>query len=344
MGSWAKIQFLGKGLFGTMCKAVPLIRELGDPDQDNYDDYHDGRPLITAPAIAVKSADFEFSASLQREGELLRVLSDCPGIIRCFGEDMSVENGKSLYNLLLEYAPSGSLKSLMERSGGRLPESEVKRYTRMILKALTHVHEKGYAHCDIKPGNILVFPSKNGENTVKIADFGLAQKTRDNIKSCSPRSGGSHCGDLPFASILHGSNMESMDIWYLGYMVAEMLTGKSVWEYREFWVLGRQVPPGARKPRNRQKTQIPQNLSDEGRDFVMNCLDKRSERTRIAERLLNHPFIIGEPNGVVDDTDEIVPSRISVDDGGWVSRVSMFGDLRALDNKEKLQGNCERPN
>lgn len=115
-------------------------------------------------------------------------------------------------------------------------------------------------------------------------------------------------------------------------------------EYREFWVLGRQVPPRARKPRSRQKTRIPPNLSDEGRDFVMNCLDKRSERTWTAERLLNHPFIVGEPNGLVNDVDEMVPSRISVDDGEWVSRVSMFGDLGgARQHRENYKGIVRDP-
>ncbi|XP_052204099.1 mitogen-activated protein kinase kinase kinase 20-like [Diospyros lotus] len=329
--NWVKTRAIGKGAFGEVHMAIP------QPPNMDYS-------KLLIPIIAVKSAEFKHSSSLQKEGSILFTLKDCPGIVRCYGEDVSVEDDRKVYNLLLEFAPGGSLRNLMQKSSkGSLPESDVRRYTRMILKALRHMHERGYAHCDIKPENILVFPSKNGENNVKIADFGLAWKTRDNIKSCSPRSGGSHRGDLPFASILHGSNIESMDIWYLGYMVAEMLTGKSVWEYREFWVPGRQVPPGARKPRNSQKTQIPQNLSDEGRDFVMNCLDRRSERMQTAERLLNHPFIIGEPNGVVDDEDEMVPSQISVGDGEWISRVSMFGDLGALDNKEKLQGNCERP-
>ncbi|XP_052204105.1 mitogen-activated protein kinase kinase kinase 20-like [Diospyros lotus] len=175
-------------------------------------------------------------------------LNDCLGIVRCYREDASNEGDKTVYNLLLEFAPGSSLRNLMQRNNeGKLSESNVRRYAMMILKALRHMHERGYAHCDVKPENIIVFPSKNGGNSVKITDFGIAQKIRDDIRSCSLGNGGSHCGHLPFASILHGSHIGSMDIWYLRYMVADMLTGKLVWEYREFWDLRCQVPPGARK-------------------------------------------------------------------------------------------------
>ncbi|XP_052209177.1 mitogen-activated protein kinase kinase kinase 20-like [Diospyros lotus] len=313
--NWVKTRAIGKGAFGEVHMAIPQ-----SPNMDYS--------KLLVPTIAVKSAEFKDSSSLQKEGSILFMLNDCPGIVHCYGEDISDEGDGRVYNLLLEFAPGGSLRNLMQRSSERkLPESDVRRYTRMILKALIHIHERGYAHCDIKPENILVFPSNNGGNNVKIADFGLAQKTQDGVRSCSPRGNGSHCGDIRFASILHGSNIRSMDIWDLGYMVAEMLTGKSIWEYREFWILGRQLSSGVKKPRNRQKCQIPHNLSNTGRDFVIKCLDRRSEHTLTAERLLNHPFIVGEPNELVDDEDEMVSSRISVDGGEWVSRISMFGIL-----------------
>ena len=314
MGSWAKIQFLGKGSFGTVCKAVPLIRELGDPDQDDYDDYDDGRPLITAPAIAVKSADFEFSASLQREGELLRVLSDCPGIIRCYGEDISEENGKSLYNLLLEYAPGGSLKSLMERSGGRLPESDVRRYARMILKALCYMHRNGYTHCDIKPHNILVFPYEDGSrNYVKIADFGLAKTASDG----SGWDKGHNRGTLLYSSpeaAGWGSNRPPADIWALGCTILEMMTGKRPWTCKNDVDLRRKIALTKEQPR------IPENISGEGKDFLFKCLDRQWNTRWTAEKLLQHPFVQGELQELANET-----LLMSIgEDVQWVSRFSMF--------------------
>ncbi|XP_052204101.1 mitogen-activated protein kinase kinase kinase 20-like [Diospyros lotus] len=195
-----RFEAIGKGAFREVHIAIP------QPPNMDYS-------KLLVPIIVVKFAEFKQSSSLQKEGSILFTLNDCPGIIRCHGEDVSVERDRKVYNLLLEFASGGSPKNLMQRSSkGKLLESDVRRYTRMILKALRHMHERGYAHCDIKPENIIVFSSKNGENSVKIVNFGLVQNTRENIRSCSPRSGGSHRRDLPFASILHGSNIESMDI------------------------------------------------------------------------------------------------------------------------------------
>ena len=70
---------------------------------------------------------------------------------------MVEENGDMVYNLLLEYTSSGSLRDLIHNSGGcGLPESDVKRYTKCILKGLNHIHGCGYLRCDIKPENVLL--------------------------------------------------------------------------------------------------------------------------------------------------------------------------------------------
>ncbi|KAF2309370.1 hypothetical protein GH714_001785 [Hevea brasiliensis] len=46
----------------------------------------------------------------------------------------------------------------------------------MILKGLSSIHNNGYVHCDLKPANILVFPSDQQDFQLKIADFGLAKE------------------------------------------------------------------------------------------------------------------------------------------------------------------------
>ncbi|MBA0788664.1 hypothetical protein Gotri_011897 [Gossypium trilobum] len=83
-----------------------------------------------------------------------------------------------VYNMFLEYVPRGSLLDLMHRYGGKIPERDVNCYTQMILEGLLDIHEKGYIHSNLKPGNILVFPLQHGTglSTLKIADFGLAKQ------------------------------------------------------------------------------------------------------------------------------------------------------------------------
>ena len=105
-------------------------------------------------------------------------LVDCPEIVHYFGNDLTIESGVGFYNLQLEYASGGTLEDLIKKTGGKLVE--LQRYTRMIVKGLCCIHEKGYVHCDLKLANILVFRSEDGKGiAVKIADFGILKIPRE---------------------------------------------------------------------------------------------------------------------------------------------------------------------
>ncbi|MBA0570140.1 hypothetical protein Golob_003824, partial [Gossypium lobatum] len=81
-----------------------------------------------------------------------------------------VENCGKFYNLFLEYADKGSLADHLQQNGGKLMESDVKRFARSILKGLNFIHSKGFVHCDIKLQNVLLF----GNGDVDIWALGCA--------------------------------------------------------------------------------------------------------------------------------------------------------------------------
>ncbi|XP_050260669.1 mitogen-activated protein kinase kinase kinase 20-like [Quercus robur] len=165
---WSKIQVLGKGSYGTVYLAI--TNRVGSAFSSPF-----------SGLIAIKSAVFQKSLSLQNEAKFLQDLVDCPEInVHYFGNDLSVESGVGFYNLQLEYASGGTLEDLIKKTGGKLVEYDVQRYTRMIVKGLRCIHEKGYVHCDLKPANILVFRSKDGRGiAVKMADFGILKIPRE---------------------------------------------------------------------------------------------------------------------------------------------------------------------
>ncbi|KAF5738964.1 hypothetical protein HS088_TW12G00160 [Tripterygium wilfordii] len=185
--------------------------------------------LLLPPVFAVKSAEILFSETIENEIEVFNDLqsSGCsPYIITCFGEEFTVkDNGNTVYNLLLEYASGGSLAHVIKKLLWRwMPVEQVKRYTRQLLLGLSHIHDSGYVHCDIKPDNVLLVPSEDGDFVAKIADFGLAKRRRrefDHVKG-TPRY-------LAPAPVVHGVLDCASDIWALGCTVYEMLTGYSVW-------------------------------------------------------------------------------------------------------------------
>ncbi|GAB4839811.1 hypothetical protein Ancab_020521 [Ancistrocladus abbreviatus] len=78
----------------------------------------------------------------------------------------------------------GSLADQLKRTNC-FTESDVRRYTNSILRGLCFIHKKGFAHCDIKLQNILLF--ENG--ATKIANFGFARRVAGEKKR-KKRDGG----------------------------------------------------------------------------------------------------------------------------------------------------------
>ncbi|KAL2477678.1 mitogen-activated protein kinase kinase kinase 21 [Forsythia ovata] len=147
-----------------------------------------------------------------------------------------MENNIEVYNLLLEYASHGTLADLIKKYQGNMPESLVACYSYMLLKGLYHVHYKGFVHCDMKPENILVFPTRNGSNihNLKIADFGLAKKSAEK-EILIPGPSNFNRGTLLYASpesVSWGIHKPATDIWSLGCIIVEMITGKPLWNSR----------------------------------------------------------------------------------------------------------------
>ncbi|KAH0709807.1 hypothetical protein KY290_011211 [Solanum tuberosum] len=104
-------------------------------------------------AVAVKSAQIgsdEYSV-LREEGKILNELKGSPYIVRCFGEDESVEYAKWTYNLLLECAPSGTLLDFI-LFNGKISEQMAALYAYQLLKGIGHIHKKGCVVAKILTG------------------------------------------------------------------------------------------------------------------------------------------------------------------------------------------------
>ncbi|KAL2498753.1 mitogen-activated protein kinase kinase kinase 21 [Abeliophyllum distichum] len=289
---WKKHQILGSGSFGTVHVASPS----NEPNSTNV--------------VAVKSASFPHSDSLKKETKFLYELRGCPEIVQCFGDDISVENNNEVYNVMLEFAPGGTLSDLINIPG-KMSERLVAFYTRMILKGLSNIHQS-FVHCDIKPRNILVFPMKDGTNHLKIADFGLAKDARVEIDS--------YRGTLVYSSpesVEFGVLEAATDIWSLGCTVIEMITGEKIWKNIGRQELINEIVRG--------EPIIPQNISDIAKDFLQRCLAKEQQKRWTADKLLNHPFIVDNFVKVAENCDQEVFSCINpLGSCSWISTHDLF--------------------
>ncbi|KAK4801368.1 hypothetical protein SAY86_021855 [Trapa natans] len=283
---WIRGEEIGRGGFARISLAVPKEKYLGLP-----------------PLMAVKSSHLSKSAILRNELQILRRLGESPHVIRCFGSDVSVEGGSELYNLLLEYAPGGSLVSEMKKRGGKLPETDVRRHARSVVQALCHIHRRGFVHGDIKVQNILVFPSVDGCGAaaeVKVADFGLAREAGSLTRSTPENDGGggeeSRGGfewrGTPLYMSPEAVNINEheapSDVWALGCAVVEMASGYPAWDQpagSNVYSLMLRIGAGDETPT------IPHELSEEGKDFLRKCFVKNPMKRWTAEMLLSHPFV-----------------------------------------------------
>jgi len=107
-----------------------------------------------------------------------------------------------------------------------LPLAEVINHTTQICEGLSKAHEAGIVHRDIKPQNIII----NKEGRVKILDFGLA-KLRVGANGYSPSITkiGTTMGTTNYMSPEQIQGLEvdhRTDIWSLGVVLFEMLTGQ----------------------------------------------------------------------------------------------------------------------
>ncbi|CAL5361658.1 unnamed protein product [Camellia sinensis] len=264
--------------------------------------------------MAVKSAEVSDSALLQREALVLRNFHACPYIYRCFGEEVfTSDRNRMVYNLLLEYGSGGTLADVVKKTGGNgLPESDVRRYTRYILEGLDCVHSAGYVHRALKPENIIILPiitSTGTEYIAKIGDFGLAKKSEQSRKifrmPISYKLRGSLQYSSPETVVDKGLQQEPpSDVWALGLIVFEMLTGKSVWDGKqdsEVEDILSEIGKGHGVLKLPGETEV----SEEAMDFLKGCFAGKATDRLTAQMLLDLPFVAGLGKDSGEDEEEL---------------------------------------
>ena len=149
-----------------------------------------------------------------------------PGIIRYVADGSGKINGRD-FQYLVTYFFNGKLLSEVLREGRKFTASEAKAILIPILDALAYLNEElDLNHNDLTPRNILLETSSNGIVTPIIIDLG---HTHDDVSGAVPFP----MEDLnPFflaPEALMGTFNEKSDIFSLGAILFNMLTGQEPW-------------------------------------------------------------------------------------------------------------------
>ncbi|WJZ90806.1 hypothetical protein VitviT2T_009927 [Vitis vinifera] len=299
--TWLRGHKLGQGSFASVYSATSASKS----PVVFVDD--DGGSCILPSELAVKSAEISKSSSLRSEMEILSNLNSSSYVVRCYGDEITTSgDGKLYYNILLEKCCGGSLRCRIRNSGGvGLPEKEMRSYTRDIVRGLCYVHGHGYTHCDIKPENILLVPTSCNGLRAKIGDFGLAKKEYFDHEEENEDDKG--CGGLRgtyryMSPELVADNMQCWlsDIWALGCVIIEMMSGKLVWSCEQ---IDSDMRDGKQQfdsdmrdvlMRIAYSTELPEfpsTISEQGKHFLERCLDRDIDERWSALMLLRHPFL-----------------------------------------------------
>ncbi len=147
---------------------------------------------------------------------------DHPNIVQTFDFGQSDD---ALY-LVMEYLKGEDLAALVKREGP-LPFERAARLFAQICSALTEAHDAGIIHRDLKPENIVVVRRRDGTESAKVLDFGLA-KLRERTDAMSVTSGNQVIG-TPYYMSPEQVRSEPLDartdIYSLGATLYRVLTG-----------------------------------------------------------------------------------------------------------------------
>lgn len=189
---------------------------------------------------------------------------------------------RNLY-VAMEFVPGRTLRDeLADR--GALPINEVIEITSQICAGLHAAHKHGVVHRDIKPDNIMLLRSKREDDgleelTVKVLDFGIARLSESQQASMHTAPGliigtPAYLSPEQAAGAIGNQIDARADIYSLGMVVYEMLTGRVAFQSDSWLAVVRQQmydPPPAP---SRIGAGVPPNIEQ----VVMQALEKDRER------------------------------------------------------------------
>jgi predicted Ser/Thr protein kinase len=181
--------------------------------------------------------------------------------------------------IIMEYVDGETIAERIAAYRAPLPLSETVHVFEKVCEAIDYVHRHGVIHRDIKSNNIKV----SSEGKVKLLDFGIAkeQNTRQQLTQV-----GSVIGTLQYLApelIRGGAADAGGDVWALGVLLYEMVTGRVPFEADTVGDLCDRIGRVAYTPPAQLNPGVPREVAA----VIARCLCKNpADRYRTAAELL----------------------------------------------------------
>ncbi|KAH7322832.1 serine/threonine-protein kinase [Stachybotrys elegans] len=204
---------VGTGSFGTVRVVRRALPGSDKKQRLALKEFRRQRSLTPEKYRKQVAAEFSIANSLQHHN-----------IVRAFE---LFENSQGVFCQTMELCAGGDIGSLL-LFAGYLEEAVADCLFKQLLHGVEYLHQKGVAHCDIKPENLLL--TKQG--TVKITDFGCSECFRldweeENHRITGRR--GSMAYMPPEEYTDESFDGPGVDVWACGIVYLTLRTGRHPW-------------------------------------------------------------------------------------------------------------------
>lgn len=206
-GRFLLLEEIGRGGMSTVWRA----RDLENPGQ-----------FVAVKVLLPQYASGTGSWSLyQREAEIGGKL-DHPYILRF----VALAPNKNRGHLVTEYVPGTTLAARVGK-GRALPEAEALRIMSQVCEAVAYLHGRQIVHYDLKPGNVMCCD----DGSIRLIDLGMAHEIiRSRLALSGPAPPMASADYVAPEQLRRRRGRPSVDIYALGAMLYEMLTGHPPFE------------------------------------------------------------------------------------------------------------------
>ncbi|MCA9126732.1 MAG: protein kinase [Planctomycetales bacterium] len=235
---------LGRGAFGVVYEA--------------YDPQLDRQVALKVPHSTITNSDL-LRLAIDEAAAAARM--DHPGIVKVYDCKQLAES----LLIVQQFVPGQSLAQLL--SNEQLTSIESARMLLKISEAIAYAHCSNIVHRDLKPANILISPNREP----LVADFGLALREEFQHRQRGQRAGSpAYMSPEQVQALTHWLDGRT-DIWSLGVIFYEMLTGRRPFRGRQIDQLFEEIRERDPKPPRMIRQSIPVELQR----ICLKCLEKR---------------------------------------------------------------------
>jgi tetratricopeptide (TPR) repeat protein/tRNA A-37 threonylcarbamoyl transferase component Bud32 len=259
------------------------------------------RPVALKMMLYGAVATYSEQARFQREVEAVAALHH-PHIVPIY--DVGEADGRPYYTM--EFLEGGSLAKRL--AGTPQPAAAAAAYSLTLAEAVQAAHNAGIVHRDLKPSNILL----TTDGALKISDFGLARRLDiDQSLTLTAANMGTPSYMAPEQALGKANAFSpAVDIYALGVMFYEMLTGRPPFRAETAAETQRQLIAEEPVPPSRLNASVPRDLET----ICLKCLEKEPERRYVSA------------GAVADDLKRFAEGRpIQARPVGWTERAWRWG-------------------